>query len=167
MAGLLAGGLGDPAGGLATARRAIAACRASDLLILLPHLLGIEAELIALDGDPRGGLARLAETGSLMREMGARWEESRLLRRRGDMLAALGEAAGAEAAWQGAVQAAAAQEAWLQALQAALPLAEALARRGAGAEARAVLGAALDAFGDAEEAPIREARRLLASLDAG
>ena len=72
-----------------------------------------------------------------MRASGALWEEAPMLCRRGDMLAALGEAQAAEAAWREALRVATAQEARLFVLRAVQPLSLRLARTGRAAEARA------------------------------
>jgi hypothetical protein len=164
MAGLLAGRLGDPAAGLEAARVAIAGSRATGLLVLLPHFLGTEAELLARAGDPRAGLAHLARAEAMMRECGTLWEEAPLLCRRGDMLGELGEEAAAEAAWRAAARVAAAQDAKLFSLRAARSLARHLARSGRGPEARAGLADALRPFGGIAEPSIEAARAALALL---
>ena len=164
MAGLLEGRLGNPAAGLLAVRRAIEGSRASGLLALLQHFLGIEAELLARAGDPRAGLAHLAEAEAVMRESGTLWEEAPLLCRRGDMLAELGEAAPAEGAWRAAVTAAAAQEARLFALRATVSLARHLARSGRATEGHAALGEALRPFAGAPERVVLRARAVLETL---
>jgi hypothetical protein len=80
------------------------------------------------------------------------------------MLAQLGDAAAAEAAWRAAHATAAAQEARLFGLRAAQALAALLARDGRVPEARALLAPALLPFAQVEEPVVRRARVLLDAL---
>ncbi|TDG29412.1 hypothetical protein E2C05_17820, partial [Paracraurococcus ruber] len=164
LAAQLAGRAGDPGRGLVAVRRAIAGAEATGLLVLQPHFLGIEAELVALAGDVAAGLARQEAAEAAMRASGALWEEAPMLCRRAEMLLALDRRAEAVAALRRARAVAQGQGAGLFALRAAAALAPLLDAEDDGGEARAMLAEALRPFAGLEEPVVQRARALLAAL---
>ena len=153
IVGLLLGRRGDIDGGLALVREAVAWNRATEALTFVPNYVGMEAELMARAGDTDGASQRMSEAFALMAENGTTWEESVLLRQRGEILGLAGQVAEAEAELRAAVARATAQEAGLFRLHAAISLAALLGGAGRHAAARDTLEAALAPFA-AEAAPV-------------
>lgn len=159
--GILVARNGGPEAGLAMVRDGIAWHRATDSHSYLPGFLASEGELMALAGDPAGGLSRFDEAFMRMDASDARWDEAELHRQQGEVHRLAGNRMEAEAALRRAVAIADASGARLRRLQCAAALAGLLSGDGRREAARMALAPVLAGFAG-EDAPILlRARRLL------
>ncbi|HET9019142.1 MAG TPA: hypothetical protein VFN46_06125, partial [Acetobacteraceae bacterium] len=159
--------LGDAQQGAGLLRAAIAPLQKAGSLIWIPSFLRAEAEALVHAERWEEARGRLDESIALATATGAAWDLAEMHRVRGDLLAARGDASGAEDAYADAIASAGALGAHLFALRAATSLAGLRGERGRPAEGIAALAPLLDRFGEETGAPdLERARTVLNALRA-
>ena len=161
------GRLGDPESGASSMRKVLETYVAQGNRLFVPYFLGLRAELEAETRSADVALTSIDEGLATSQETGERLTDSFLYRLRGDILLKRDPAnpAPAEEAFRAAVAVAQAQKARSFELQAALALAKLYQSTARPAEARAILGPALEGFSPTPEMPeIAEAQGLLAEI---
>jgi class 3 adenylate cyclase/predicted ATPase len=161
------GRLFDPEAGANRLRQALEGYLAKDNKNSAPVFYGLIAELEAMTGRADSALASIDLALALAEEMGERWSDPVLLRRKGEILLMRDPltSAPAEEAFLTAISVAKQQGARSYELVASLALAKLYQSTARPAEAHAVLAPALGGFSQTPEMPkIAEAQALLAVL---
>jgi TOMM system kinase/cyclase fusion protein len=154
---------GDPEGGIAQIREALATHRAIGTMLPRAYWLTYLVEVCASAGRIEEGLAAVEEGLALSETQLDVFYDAELHRLRGELLARLADSAGAEAAFRRALEIAERQGARALALRAAIHLVRLLARGGRGAEGRTILAGIYEGFQEGLSTPdLDDARELLA-----
>lgn len=163
--GLALSELGEAQESVQLLERGIAAYRATGTLLYLTTFYRWLAAALGQAGDPAAGLRQLDEATRLADTGEAHGDEGEIHRVRGDLLAQLGDAAGAEASYRAALDAARRRHARLWELHAATALARLLGTADRRAEARALLAEVSGKFDESFDTPdLVEAKALLDRL---
>jgi predicted ATPase len=135
-----------------------------------PYFLALLAEGYGITGQPKAGLAALAEALTLVDKTGERWYESELYRLKGELLLQQSPNHHTEAhtCFQQALDVARAQQAKSLELRAATSLASLWQQQGERADAHQLLAEVYDWFTEGfNTADLQEARELLDTLEKG
>jgi class 3 adenylate cyclase/tetratricopeptide (TPR) repeat protein len=164
-AGWVAAQDGDVPGGRRRLEASIADLRRAGIVLYGPADCAMLADICTLGGDLAGALSAVEAGLALAVETGEAWCRADLLRRRGELLASTGDAAGAERALRDALAVAEDQAARLAGLRAAARLARLLRDRGERVAAYGLLAPRLAGFTEGCGAPdLRDAASLLDAL---
>ena len=161
------GRLTDPEAGANQLWRAVEGYLALDNRNAAPTFYSLIADLEAKRGHADSALASIDQALGIAQQIGERWTDAVLFRRRGEILLnrVPRDAAAAVDAFRTAIAVANGQDARSLTLQAALPLAKLYQSNAHAAEAQAVLEPALEGFAATPEmAEIAEAQALLATV---
>jgi DNA-binding winged helix-turn-helix (wHTH) protein/class 3 adenylate cyclase/tetratricopeptide (TPR) repeat protein len=156
---------GRPSDGLPLILHGLSRVRDSGTLLMTPTMTVLLAETYHKLGRPEDGLAALGEAGELLRRTDEHCAEAEFHRVRGELLWALGDAAGAESGFQEAIRVAERQDAKMLRLRASIGLARLWQEQGKRREAAALLAAGCALFADSLDIPdLYRARALLGAL---
>jgi predicted ATPase len=154
---------GDPEGGIAQIREALENHRAIGTMLPRAYWLTYLIEVCANAGRLEDGLAAVAEGLTLSETQLDVFYDAELHRLRGELLARLGDLAGAEVAFRQALEIAGRQGAPALALRAAVHLFRLLSPQGRAAEGRPILAGIYEGFEAGLSTPdLDDARELLA-----
>jgi len=157
--------LGRPEEGLELLKKGLAAYRATGAVLQVPGFVTELAEACGRCGRAREGLDHLREAAQLIEKTDERWTEAYVLRTRGDLLIAVGEAERGERTLKGAIAVARRQEARLWELRAATSLARLWREQGKINEARNLLAPVYGWFAEGLDTPdLSQANSLLQQL---
>jgi class 3 adenylate cyclase/tetratricopeptide (TPR) repeat protein len=136
-------------------------------VIWKPCILSLLAEACHGAGQCQAALKHLSEAGRLAQETGERWFQAATLRITGDVRAAMGDRAGAEASYEEAIAVARQQSAKLWELRAGMSLARLWRDQGKRGKARDLLAPVYGWFTEGFATPVlQEAKLLLEELAA-
>jgi predicted ATPase len=165
MRGWAVGRAGDPAGGAAEIREGLAQWRAQGSELGRSYFLGLLADVLGAGGRADEGLTALAEADESSASTGEGFWRPEIHRLRGDLLLRTLNVAGAEAAYQTALDEARRQQARSHELRAAASLARRAAARGDPAAGRDLLAPVLARFTEGFDSPdLKAAQELLEQL---
>jgi predicted ATPase len=152
--------------GLTKVRDGTAASSATGAGVLQPSFLALLAAAHSQMGDPKAGLAALAEAETRMGQSGERWQEAEIHRLKGELTLSMeGADAAAEQFFRTAIEVAREQEARSPELRAATSLARLWAERGERQKAHDLLAPVYDWFTEGfDTADLRDAKALLDGL---
>jgi DNA-binding winged helix-turn-helix (wHTH) protein/predicted ATPase/class 3 adenylate cyclase len=156
---------GDVTEGMALLRSGLAAHRATEAELWMPHFLALLAEACEIAGEIEEGLTLLDDGLGIAERTGARWFAAELNRQKGRLLLRQGQPATAEELYRKALGIAREQGAKLWELRAAVSLARLRRDQGRRAEARELLAPVYGWFTEGfDTADLKEARALLEQL---
>jgi class 3 adenylate cyclase/predicted ATPase len=157
--------LGRTEEGLALLMQGLAVYRGTGAALQVPRFLAELADAYGKGGRPLEGLKCLDEAARQVEQTQERWAEAHMLRVRGELLAAVGEYAAAEAGFRQAIAVARRQKAKLWELRAARSLSRLWREQGRHEEARDLLAPIYGWFTEGFDAPdLGEAKLLLTEL---
>ena len=157
--------LGHADEGLTAIGTGLAGLAETGSMMWRPLELGVFADACRISGQLPPALGHLTEAQRLTDETGERWTLAETLRLRGDVLAAMGDRAGAEAGYREAIAIAQRQSAKLWEFRAATSLARLWRDQGKRAEARDLLAPVYGWFTEGFGTPVlEEAKALLAEV---
>jgi tetratricopeptide (TPR) repeat protein len=159
--------LGDADEGMTAVGTAVADCDEMGFMLWKPWFLTLFADACRIAGQLPAALGHLTEAQRLANETGEKWTVAETLRLRGDVFAAMGDRAGAEAGYCEAIAIARQQSAKLWELRTATSLARLWHDQGKRAEARDLLAPVYGWFTEDLGTPVlQEAKALLEELAA-
>jgi tetratricopeptide (TPR) repeat protein len=151
--------------GIALLGKGLAGVHDSGWLVFRPQYLTNAADACRMAGKCEAALEHLAEARRLADETGERWCQAKTVRLQGDVLAAMGDSAAAEASYDEAIAIAQRQSAKLWELCAAMSLARLWRDQGKGTKALGLLAPVCNWFTEGFGTPVlQEARALLDEL---
>ena len=156
--------LGQPDQGIPLMSAGLAEVRPSGTLHV-PHVLTLCADAHRMAGQPQAALAYVAEAEQFAETTQISWLQAETLRLRGDLMLIVGDSAGAEASFLGAIALAQRQGAKLFQLRASINLARLWCDQAKRMEARDLLGPIYHWFTEGfDERDLSEAKALLDEL---
>ena len=154
--------LGNPESGVAEGQRGQREWLATGARFWLPYFHGLLADGLAREGQAEEALAALGEGLAWVARTGERWSEAELLRRKGEVLARLGDVPGAVVALEEALRVARGQEALMWELRAVTSLCRLWAEGGERRKAHDTLVLVYGRFTEGFDTPdLRNTRALL------
>jgi predicted ATPase len=153
--------------GIQLVARGLTGLHDAGFMLHRPFWLTLLADACRMGGDWQDALGHLAGARRFAEETGDRWALAEVLRRRGDVLLALGDSAAAEASYCEAIAIAQQQSAKLWELRAATSLARLWRDQGKPAQAHALLAPVYGWFTEGFGTPVlQEAKALVVELAA-